>query len=798
MKKIFFIIALLISSITLCANQEVIVTDVKSEYVSFSYKNKELIDIINELAQKKGINILLPQGADAITAKATFSLEDEISLDEAWELLISILDLSGYSLVPHGDRIHIIKTDKNSSRQAYDLVVNVAPALLKKSDKKIRYIYYFSNIKVSKNNESELQALFKATMPPDSLFEIDPATNGVILVGRTKEIQAFMEIALKLDRVEFQEKIEFIVLRNANSQTIASLINENVLKDGSSSNRYRLDTKNPSKVPFFSQFTKVIPVPSKNAVIVLGRSQAVERMKDFIKNNLDVDLSLQNDNAKSVLHIYQLQYLDAETFAPILENIINSSRTSGGQSRAGKQKGGTERFFDEVIIKADKPRNAEDLKYYGGNKLIIACRNDDWRQIKKVIEELDSPQPQVLIEVLVADLSIDDTRLLGSNLRTPDKLPLFSNIEFQSAQLNPGIMTDSVSDPMTLHSDLLRQGVDSSGKQANTSVNNVSSAALVASGSTLLSLSDNNGETWSILQVLKLFSHSKILSHPHVIATNNKEAVLDFGQTRRLDDEGSTSLGGSTIVRIKEVEANLTLKITPRISAADMVNLEVEILINNFIEGSDAKTIRTVQTNLNAKDKSIVALGGLVSIDTENATSKTPLLGDVPLIGRFFKRQQGQIVKNSLTIFISPTIIQPRLRGGLNEYTKDYIDVARMYSKQGELFDGLKDPITRWFFKTESESESYIENFVKHDEELSRDLGYDPATVPMPECPVNNKDILAEVVAENDLPVIDKETVLEKIIVADNDTQQTYIAKQNSDIIDLKALLQDDDNPFVS
>ncbi len=221
MKKIIFFtlcIASIINSAIYSSSDTMVISDQtispfipsKEERVFFKYENKELIDIINGLAQKKGINILLPQGANAITAKVTFSLDEEISISQAWEMLISILDLAGYAIVPHGNTIHITKTDKNIARESLDLFIGLDPLTLPVSDKQIRYIYYFSNIKVSKGNESELQALFKATMPANALFEIDPTTNGVILVGRSKEIQAFMEIALKLDKVEFQEKIEFI------------------------------------------------------------------------------------------------------------------------------------------------------------------------------------------------------------------------------------------------------------------------------------------------------------------------------------------------------------------------------------------------------------------------------------------------------------------------------------------------------------------------------------------------------------------------------------------------------------
>ncbi len=72
-----------------------------------------------------------------------------------------------------------------------------------------------------------------------------------------------------------------------------------------------------------------------------------------------------------------------------------------------------------------------------------------------------------------------------------------------------------------------------------------------------------------------------------------------------------------------------------------------------------------------------LALGGLVSVDGTQGVNQTPVLSKIPVIGWIFKRQQGDATKNNLTVFISPTIIQPRLRQGMDRYTGDYINVAR-------------------------------------------------------------------------------------------------------------------------
>ena len=92
-------------------------------------------------------------------------------------------------------------------------------------------------------------------------------------------------------------------------------------------------------------------------------------------------------------------------------------------------------------------------------------------------------------------------------------------------------------------------------------------------------------------------------------------------------------------------------------------------------------------------------------------------MAKIPIIGWFFKDRTNTTNKNNLTVFISPTIIQPRLRGGVGAYTKNHVQLAKSYSREGMLFDNLRDPITRWFFKTQKDdAETDIDDFLAQDE----------------------------------------------------------------------------------
>ena len=546
-----------------------------------------------------------------------------------------------------------------------------------------------------------------------------------------------------------------------------------------------------------------------NSIVILGRAQSVARIKEFIHHYLDVE----QDSGKSILHVYQLQYRDARAFAEVLTNIVESKQAEGTEQATTEAKGpiGSQRYFEEVLISVDTPPEEEGAgeeetpaageegagpiirkaKYYGGNKLIIAARSDDWKRIKELIEKLDQPEPQVLIEVLIADLTLDDSRQLGTLFRNPAKLPMPGDVNFQSAHLQPGVMPDSFDKPNTVGviesadgtiqqaSDLLRQFfIDpATGQRSDAAPEPGASSTTVAqqmpAGSTVLSLNDKEGQTFGITQILKLLDNTKILSHPHIISTNNKAATIEITETRLLRDQATGSQGGTIVATNKNIPASLKVYITPRISISDIrentVNMQVTIDINEYKSITDNTRItRNVTTNATVVTGDVLALGGLIRTNETDTIRETPVLSKIPIIGWLFKKRAKSKQRTNLTVFISPTIIEPRLRSGVGDYTRDYLNLTKEYAKSGDLFDSLKDPITRWFFTEESATEKFTKDFMKYD---------NANKTPMPHQHTEKSE---------------KKSVLAQ-------AEPSIIMEQQKEQMDqLKDLFQDVDNPFAN
>lgn len=848
---------------TASSGQELL--DTKAKIIYMNYVDEDLVFIVNSLAELKGVNVIFPQGAEAIKSKVNLKIPNPMVIDEAWNYLYTILDVAGFMLAAQSDGSYMIVKRDKSSITPTTLYIGVSPLDLPRTDECIRYLYYFSNIKVASPNsdpKNEVNAILQSvlgsstassfgitsTAPSSTMYKVDPVSNSILIIAKSSQIREVMGIILELDNAEFQEKMEFLELQFADARTVADLFSADIL-GGAKESRYNLDTRRIPENAYFSPNARLIPIAYRNAVIILGRTQAVDRIREFIINNIDQEPK----TGKSVLHVYQLQYLDAEPFVEILTKAVTKTVSAANDriQSSSEQGESTQREFDQVLIRCDKPlegsasqrlnrfsagrdvksgelgqESRDEQVYYGGNKLIIACRNDDWEEIKRLIEVLDTPQPQVLLEVLIADLTIDDSRQLGSLTRNPLKIPILNTMQFQSGQLPlnavNGIIPNSWDTPTTIASDLLRKGFDADGKPSDAGPN--SATVFAPAGSGMISLNDNDGETWSIIQFLKSFSNAKILSHPHVVAVNNRTAVVSVGEERRLFDEASGALGGTTSVELKKINALLRVEVTPLITSPDTVNLQIDIKVEDFIGPNNNKTIRSIKTNATVRNNAVWALGGLVRTSNVEAVNDTPILSKIPIIGKFFSRESEDATKNNLTVLISPTIIEPRLRQGMGVYTHDYIEMAKTYAREGSIFDQTNEPISRWFFQAGADIPGTFDAFAqqkplpsamyrprvpnrkqKKSAPLSSDLEPEAAVSQIQSEPQDEVSYDAAVdknsLAPDPVDAYSTKTNLddeeESIVVVKNDEGKQAPLAQKKNISLLQDVLRDEINPFL-
>jgi len=617
----------------------------------------------------------LPQGKKAIKSnKITFKTNQPLSKREAWNLFVTFLDLAGFALTPQADpKMYRITTIDAARKSPLPTFIGVDPSLLPDTDDLIRYVYFLEN--------ASTETIVNIVNPLRSsssqgLVELKEH-KGFILTDKAYNIKTLMAIVKELDKVSTPESMSVLKLRNADAKQVQELYKELLPKEEPSS-RFFTAKKQPTSL-FFPENTRIIADPRTNTLILLGPPSAIKKIEQFILKYIDVEL----DQAYSPLYTYQLKYADATTIAEIMTNVTQFGKeTTAGQFGGVR---GVDQYMQPMAFIPEKETN----------RLIIKGHYEDYIKAKKIIDQLDEKQPQAAIEVLIASVDLTDTKSLGAQIRSKEPGPnglLGNNIKFQTSGLY-GTST-IVTNPDTSTAPV--PGID---RLLGNLINLVTGAV---PGTSLLTLGRDAFGVWGIFQALQTVLDTEVVSNPFILATNNAKATVAIGQQRRIVT-AEVVAGSSTQNAFDADDAKLEVTITPQINSDGMIGLTINITINEFtnpIDQTDAtQNTRTITTNAIVANKEVLALGGLIRNNTQIIESKVPILGDIPILGWFFKNKKKTVIKNSLLVLISTRIIESHKGDEIKSFTRDHInDYQATIDAMDDAYAEL-DPIDRLFFQ---------------------------------------------------------------------------------------------------
>ena len=174
----------------------------------------------------------------------------------------------------------------------------------------------------------------------------------------------------------------------------------------------------------------------------------------------------------------------------------------------------------------------------------------------------------------------------------------------------------------------------------------------------------NKNETANLLAfILDSQEHSKVISTPKILSSNNQESTITVGQEIPIKESSVTDVVNNiTTVNFKYEDVGLQLKVTPRISQDNYVNLKVHAELKDLSAQTlfDASIINTREADATVivPDGHTVVLGGLIRDNDSVIENKIPLLGDIPFLGHFFKKTTTTLLKTELLIFLTPHVLK--------------------------------------------------------------------------------------------------------------------------------------------
>ena len=662
--------------------------------VYLNFEKATLTSVVNYLGEQKKINIIPNKDLDNITV--SLSMRTPLTLDRAWNVLLTMLESNGYTMINVNSVYRIVQSANNGLEPlpSYSSGKGVEPEQLPDSDLVIRYVYFFKNLKA----ETAQAILSKMLNNPDKNILINKDLNACILKEQCLNIKAAMKIVKELDSGGLREAIEIIPLRWASADTIQTLfIGDNGILGASKSDDRMLHfaaSPTQKQTSYFSQDTKILTDSIKNNLILLGPQKSIDRIKQFIYKYLDVPI----DDAESRLHVKVCRWIKAQDIQPLITEIIKPPKGAQASDKGLVMAGGY-KVFEDVVITAETDDSGGDAssasKRGGGNRLVIACNRDDWRRIEAFIDQIDKPQPQVAIEVLIVDSSVDATRELGANLYNLKGKPPFHGGYFEATN-----MFASVPKPLQNPPNSLSYVNIANGDPNNASFVSLGQTAQFAAGGSQLK-QDN---VWALFRAVMTSSDTQIINQPYVVANNNQACSINLVDS--LIVNGTLTAGGSTVNPVlPKVPFNIKMDmtITPNINLLGTVDLIIKASIDentvSYSADQPAKNNRTIETKVSMGTGEVIVFGGLTRSSVTETVNKTPILGDIPILSFFFKDKKKVKQERNLYVFLRPSIIKPRFEGAPDEYTQLKLDYAKYQVMTHNTYAQDRDPIQRWFFK---------------------------------------------------------------------------------------------------
>ncbi|PCO06912.1 type II secretion system protein GspD [Microbulbifer flavimaris] len=597
------------------------------ERVTLSLDNADIRDLINWAADFTGKNIIVHPN---VKGKVTVVAGDPMTHDEAFDVFMSVLQVNGFSLVEQGGTWKVVP-DALAKQQAIPVVGDSIRAPAES--------LVVRTVRVENISASQLIAMLRPLIPQTGHLAAYADTNTLIIADRAANIEQIVRLVRQLDRAGAID-IELVPLQFASAKEVKQVLNE-LLQSGA---KQAGNDVQPLRIAVDER---------SNSVLLTGDPVTRQQLKNVIRR---LDQPLDGEGNTAVVYV---QYANAADLKPILEGMSGSIQKTEKDQQAADV---------EVSIQVNESLNS----------LVLTAPPALLETMKGVIAKLDVRRAQVLIEAIIVEVTEGSGSDLGIRWiagANDDVVAGFNN----DASPNPIVDDDG---------NVLSEFNPASLNPLN----------LLGTGLNLGYLSGT--DVRAVVNAVATQNNANILSTPTIMALDNEEAEILVGQNVPFIT-GEQLLSGANndpFTTIQRQDVGTTLKVTPRVNNNNSVTLDIEQKVENvlpFAEGatgaSDIVTSkREIRTRVLIDDGAILVLGGLIEDQVSENTSKVPLLGDLPGIGRLFRSSSKDVSKTNLMVFLRPKILSTQV-AGYEETRERYLDLQekqfRIRDKTSVIWD---------------------------------------------------------------------------------------------------------------
>jgi general secretion pathway protein D len=623
----------------------------KADKVTFYFVDVDIPTVAKFISEVTGKNFLFDERTKG---KITIIAPSKLSVDEAYNLFTSVLELKGLTIVPSGVDAYKIIPAPEAKQRGLEVSTGKWP---------VNENYIARLIPLTYLSSEEAVRFLQPTVSKDGYISAFGPGNLILVIDSGLNVGKILSIIKSIDQPHVREEPELVILKYANPEAVARVINEGLAK---------LKARGAPGRPAAAEGMAVAD-PRLNAVVIWGDQEMRASMKGLIAL-----VDIPAPEAQGRINVYFLENADATELAKVLEGMLKGIQPQR-QAAAGAPGAPVTPFeaAGGIIITPDKATNS----------LVIVTSPADYQNLLPVIKQLDRRRRQVYVEAMIAEVTQDKLFELGTKWRavvTQDGEPVFvTGFGTMDQAALQGIIAGLT-------------GLTMGGAGAFYTL----PQAAVPGGTSDLSIPG-----LSALFSLSEFKDAiNVLSTPQILTADNKEAEIMVGENVPFITGKQTNpqLAASVFSTVERQDVGIKLRITPQIAEGDYIKLDIYQEISAVKQESDIVTLnvgptttkRSTKTSVVVKDKQTVVIGGLLQEKSEEAITKVPVLGDIPILGWFFKFKTTSKNKTNLFVFISPHVV--RETEVLTQITQEKTDsLARLIGRyiEGELFVRFKDGV---------------------------------------------------------------------------------------------------------
>ena len=604
------------------------------EGVTLNFVNAEIAEVARTMGVLTNRNIVVDP---RVKGAMNLSSDKTLSVSAAYNQFLTALRLQGFAVVEAAGIFKVVP-EADAKLQGGSVTTSES----KGSGNQIVTQIFRLNYETANN----LVAILRPLISPNNTINVNPGNNSLVITDYADNLQRMARIISALD-VSNATDLEVIPLKHALASDLAPLLIR--LADAGSAGgvaQGQADT---------SFKTAILAEPRSNAIILRASNPARVNLIKSLIDKLDQPTARggANGDAGNIYVVY-LKNADAVKLATTLRAAIASTNTGAGGS-GGAAAPAPAAASAPGASAAAAPLQATAGPSTGGqiqadpalNALIITAAEPQYRQLRAVIDKLDSRRAQVFVEALIAEVNSDRAADIG--------------IQWQGALGRKG---DSAIGVLGTNSKLTGPTIIS----AATSRSVPTLGAGLNFG--LFGKVNGNYVLGLLANFLESTGEGNVLSTPTLLTVDNEEAKFVSGQNVPFvtGQFTNTNSGGNGAVNpfqtIERKDVGLTLRVKPQISENGTVRLQIFQEVSSVKPGSeDSKSGITtdknsIESTVIVDDGSIVVLAGILRDRYTGNQDKVPILGDIPIFGNLFKSQSRSRNKTNLMIFLRPVIVR--------------------------------------------------------------------------------------------------------------------------------------------